>query len=148
MKDSNLIYRLLVTVSVLLIVASAVKILFFSDDRAVQPEYVDRPLTNVEMYGDRLNLGEVPTDSVVTQNVLIVNKGPEPLYVQFVDPDCNCTGYVLSPSDHAAVGDTLSLELNIDMRGKKAGRFMLNTIVGMNTEEHLHRIAIEGDVIK
>ena len=71
----------------------------------------------------------------------------ETLYVgEKSSPDCNCTDYTLSKHS-VGIGDTISLSLKINMRNKRQGRFMLNTIVGLNTKQRLYHILVVGNVI-
>ena len=76
----------------------------------------------------------------------IINTGTDSLKVLFVSPDCNCTDYTLSKHS-VGIGDTISLSLKINMRNKRQGRFMLNTIVGLNTKQRLYHILVVGNVI-
>ena len=141
-------FWVVVAVSSVLILASIVKLLSSGKDGKLDSPSAEWPLTSVEVVNDRLDLGPVPSDTVVFHEVLLVNSGTDSLRVEFVDPDCNCTGYTLTPCSVAATGDSLRLTLEVDMHKKQIGKFMLNTVVGMNTEKHLHRIVILGDVIK
>lgn len=148
MADTGKIYSVLITVSVLLILASGLKLILSHAGNGTETAADPTALTSVRLIGDRQDIGTVNSDMIISRDVIIINEGPEMLKVEFVDPDCNCTGYTLTPANEAAIGDSLKLTLTIDMEHKKVGKFMLNTVVGMNTADRLHRIAIEGEIIK
>lgn len=64
----------------------------------------------------------------------------------FVHPDCNCTGYKLS-QDVCAKNDSIQVVIDIDMHNKRLGKFMLTTIVALNTEQKLYRLCVEGEIV-
>lgn len=103
-------------------------------------------LTDVKCDFDASDIGDVPSDTIVTLNYKIKNVGTDSLHVLFVSPDCNCTGFSLSKQS-AGVGDSIILSLEIDMKNKRKGRFMLNTVVGLNTKQRLYRVSVEGSVL-
>lgn len=84
-------------------------------------------------------------DTVISRDYVIRNLGNDTLNVLFVSPDCNCTGYKLS-SPAVLPGDSIILSMDIDMHHKRIGKFMINTILALNTEKRLYRIKIEGEV--
>lgn len=102
-------------------------------------------LTTVDFSEVNEQLGMIDSDTTITRSYSICNIGNDSLYVLFVAPDCNCTGYHLS-ENKVAPNDTINITIDIDMREKHKGKFMLNTIVGLNTQKRLYRICIEGDV--
>ena len=102
-------------------------------------------LTTVSFDEVREQLGPVKADTTVVRTYTIVNTGEDSLHVLGVSPDCNCTGYQLS-ANAVAPGDSIQLTIEIDMRNKKHGRFMLSTVVALNTSQRLHHVSIEGQV--
>lgn len=92
------------------------------------------------------DIGEIKSDTTVSFRYVFKNIGTDTLHVIFVKPDCNCTGYQLS-SNKAAANDSIVLSIDIDMRNKHKGKFMLNTVVKLNTEQKLYGIRVIGDVI-
>ena len=106
----------------------------------------DYALTSVIFDNQREDLGQIISDTIVSRTYCVKNIGTDTLHVLFISPDCNCTGYKFS-DNKAAPGDSLTLRIDIDMRNKHLGMFMLNTVVGLNTKEHLYGICITGEVI-
>lgn len=102
-------------------------------------------LTDAVCNFDKRDIGAVISDTTLSFDYKMINTGADSLHVLFISPDCNCTGYRLSKSD-VGIGDSISLKLYIDMRNKHKGKFMLNTVVGLNTRQKLYRIVIEGNV--
>lgn len=102
-------------------------------------------LTDAACNFDKRDIGAVISDTTLSFDYKIINTGTDSLLVLFVSPDCNCTGYRLS-KDGVGIGDSISLKLYADLRNKHKGKFMLNTVVGLNTQQKLYRIAIEGNV--
>lgn len=107
--------------------------------------------TNVALtetdFGDvKDTLPSVKGDTLITRKYTIRNTGIDTLRILFVSPDCNCTGYTLSVP-YAVPGDSMELGLEVDMSKKHIGRYMLNTVVGINTEKRLYRIRMEGEVL-
>ena len=73
------------------------------------------------------------------------NTGADSLRVLFINPDCNCTSYKFS-SMKVPANDSIVLTLDIDMRNKHRGNFMLSTVVALNTEQRLYGIRVTGEV--
>lgn len=94
----------------------------------------------------KINLGKVKSDTILSFSYHLINVGQNSLHIISVTPDCNCTGYSLSKSV-ADVGDSINLKLNVDMKNKHKGKFMLNTVVELNTRQRLYHILIEGERI-
>lgn len=102
-------------------------------------------ITSTDFSNVKDDIGLVISDTIVTCHCIMHNNGERNLRVLFVSPDCNCTEYRLS-KNIAVPGDSIILSLVMDMRKKHKGKFMLNTVVGLNTRQRLHRISIEGEV--
>lgn len=103
-------------------------------------------MTTVLCNFDKKDIGTVKSDTTLSFIYRMQNTGKDSLRVLYVSPDCNCTGYKLSKRI-AGVGDSIMLTLNVDMRNKHDGRFMLSTVVGLNTEQREHIIIVEGNVV-
>ena len=107
-------------------------------------------IENAYFLGDevrkKINLGKVKSDTILSFSYHLINVGQNSLHIISVTPDCNCTGYSLSKSV-ADVGDSINLKLNVDMKNKHKGKFMLNTVVELNTRQRLYHILIEGERI-
>lgn len=103
-------------------------------------------VTEVACDFEKFDIGDVSSDTIVTLNYTMKNVGEDSLHVLFVSPDCNCTGFRLSRQS-AGIGDSIILSLDVDMKNKRKGIFMLNTVVGLNTKQRLYRISVEGNVL-
>ena len=103
-------------------------------------------ITEVSCNFKKINLGKVKSDTILSFSYHLINVGQNSLQIISVTPDCNCTGYSLSKSV-ADVGDSINLKLNVDMKNKHKGKFMLNTVVELNTRQRLYHILIEGERI-
>lgn len=103
-------------------------------------------ITEVSCNFKKINLGKVKSDTILSFSYHLINVGQNSLQIISVTPDCNCTGYSLSKSV-ADVGDSINLKLNVDMKNKHKGKFMLNTVVELNTKQRLYHILIEGERI-
>lgn len=104
------------------------------------------PLTSVDFSGKREYLGSFSNDTTIWRSYIFKNVGDDSLHVLFVNPDCNCTSYHLSDTK-VGKGDSIRLNIEIDMRKKQIGRFMLNTVVGLNTKHKLYNICVEGEIV-
>ena len=102
-------------------------------------------LTHSDFRDVKEQISPVCQDTVISRDYVIRNLGNDTLNVLFVSPDCNCTGYKLS-SPAVLPGDSIILSMDIDMHHKRIGKFMINTILALNTEKRLYRIKIEGEV--
>ena len=117
---------------------------FTNNDTKLQDEKKD--ITEASCDFKKINLGKVKSDTTLSFSYHIKNTGDNSLHVISVTPDCNCTGYSLSK--HVAdIGDSITLILNLDMKNKHTGNFMLNTVVELNTKQRLYHILIEGEKI-
>ena len=103
-------------------------------------------LTKTDFADVKDTIPPVKQDTSINRVYEIRNIGFDTLKILFVSPDCNCTGYTLS-SHYAAPGKSVELGLEIDMKNKHIGKYMLNTVVGMNTEKRLYRIQMKGEVL-
>lgn len=107
-------------------------------------EIKNDPLTMVDFDEGIINVGDIPRDTIIHHGWVFRNIGEKPLIVYFVSPDCNCTDYAVSKKV-ALPGDTLQIRLTVDTKNKK-NRFMLNTVVRMNTEKGLYVLRLEGNI--
>ena len=141
----NGISLLFISVAIVLTIQSA---FLWGRKEEIESTIQERPITLSETdFNDvRDSLPSLRRDTVLKRKYQIVNKGADTLKVLFVSPDCNCTGYSLS-SGYAVPNDSVELELEIDMRMKNVGKYMLNTVIGMNTEKRFYRIKLEGEVL-
>ena len=103
-------------------------------------------LTSVFIDDKMINVGELSSDTLISRNYIMKNIGIDTLYIYSVNPDCNCTGYSLS-SNFALPGDSIIINIAVDTRKKKKGRFMLNTVVEANTDKRFYKLRLSGTVL-
>lgn len=141
------VYKACLVISLVLCAISIILLAhkYFSYNKTVGEAEV-YPNTTVECDLKHRDIGEIKSDTTVSFRYVFKNVGTNTLHVIFVKPDCNCTGYKLS-SNKAAANDSIVLSIDIDMRNKHKGKFMLNTVVKLNTEQKLYGIRVTGDVI-
>lgn len=146
-KTMMVLSAVLITVSIVLIVIS-INILMSKRQHKENSSFRDGvyDLTTVYFNDSTDDIGKIISDTVITRDYIIKNTGTDSLHVLFVSPDCNCTGYRLS-SESVSSLDSIILSMDIDMRNKLEGEFMLNTVVGLNTQKKLYRICLKGEVI-
>ena len=101
--------------------------------------------TTVECNLDAKDIGVVKSDTTVSFKYVFKNTGNDSLRVLFINPDCNCTSYEFS-SWKVSANDSIVLTLEINMRNKRKGKFMLGTVVALNTEQRLYGIRVTGEV--
>lgn len=134
---------LLIVTAVFLILFAFEEIQSFSPQKNYVPNY---PLTEVEVNMAQTDIGKIVSDTTIRVLYSFTNVGRDSLHVLFVHPDCNCTGYKLS-QDVCAKNDSIQVVIDIDMHNKRLGKFMLTTIVALNTEQKLYRLCVEGDIV-
>lgn len=135
-----------VSTIIFIVLTMLVAICKYVEYRKMINNHVERSTTDVWTNFGKIDIGQVKSDTVLSFNYKMINIGQDTLQVLFISPDCNCTYYNISQKK-AVVGDSIMLKLKIDMRNKQKGRFMLNTIVGLNTNQRLYTIIVEGDVL-
>lgn len=134
---------LLIVTAVFLVLFAFEEIQSFSPQKNYVPNY---PLTEVEVNMAQTDIGKIVSDTTIRVLYSFTNVGRDSLHVLFVHPDCNCTGYKLS-QDVCAKNDSIQVVIDIDMHNKRLGKFMLTTIVALNTEQKLYRLCVEGDIV-
>ncbi|ALO15359.1 hypothetical protein L21SP5_01717 [Salinivirga cyanobacteriivorans] len=90
------------------------------------------------------DFGVLPQDTTVSAEFYFKNTGKNKLIVDYVNPDCTCTGYEVS-KDTIAVGDSAFIRLDFNTK-HKYGKQKIYTIVSMNTQEELYKLMFTADV--
>jgi hypothetical protein len=115
-------------------------------EQLVSSEEYTNPLTTIAFDEKLIDAGDLPADTTIYQAYVLRNTGDKPLIVYNVAPDCNCTDYSLSQKI-ALPGDSITVNLTVEMKNKKTGMFMVNTVVKVNTEKQLYLLRLNGNVI-
>ena len=104
-------------------------------------------LTEIDFDEMLIDVGEISNDTIIYQSYTLRNSGAHPLIVYHVDPDCNCTNFEISKG-MAMPNDSITINLTVDTKNKQIGRFMLNTVVQVNTKKQFYLLKLIGEVIK
>ncbi len=104
------------------------------------------PLTEVRIKNKVVNLNAVRTGEKVTARYVLYNTGNNPLFIEYVNPDCSCTGYEVSDSI-TFPGDSLQIMLKFDTTGKAGINFM-SAVVKANTSTALYKLSFVVDVLE
>jgi hypothetical protein len=86
------------------------------------------------------NFGYVPYGKVITHRATFVNHTDSLLHVLQASPKCGCTRLVL-PQTAASTGETLSVEINLDLAKTAAGEFVKSPEIQIS-DPAMNRVAI------
>ena len=93
---------------------------------------------------------QLPLTEVRIKNKVVklnaVRTGNNPLFIEYVNPDCSCTGYEVSDSI-TFPGDSLQIMLKFDTTGKAGINFM-SAVVKANTSTALYKLSFVIDVLE
>lgn len=135
----------------LLIMAAGVVYLLFGIYRLCMSssgEEAPLPLTSVRINPSNVNIGEIPSDTIVESQFVIYNTGNRELVIQGMYPDCTCTSFEVSQKS-VAPGDSAVLNLAVDMKNKYGDESVKATLV-LNTKERHHQVSMHfwvlGDI--
>lgn len=98
----------------------------------------ERPLTELKIKEKVIKLKSVKAGEIATANYILYNIGKNPLVIDYVNPDCNCTSCEISDSI-TAPGDSMQITLKFNSEGK-AGTNFLNTVMKVNTPTELYKL--------
>ena len=146
----NIVCYTLITASLIVITRSLLSKPKKQNQRTWQYEEVTKsndPLTEVDFDETLIDVGTISNDTTIYQSYTLRNTGAHPLIVYQVSPDCNCTNYEISKGI-AMPNDSIIILLTVDTQGKHVGKFMLNTVLQVNTQRQLYRLRLVGDIVK
>ena len=101
-------------------------------------------LTKVSFINKYQDFGILSNDTTVSAKFHFKNTGKNKLIVDYVDPDCTCTGYRIN-KDTVETGDSAFIRLDFNTK-HKYGKQKIYTIVSMNTQEKLYKLMFTADV--
>ncbi|WP_276786296.1 DUF1573 domain-containing protein [Paraprevotella xylaniphila] len=104
------------------------------------------PLTNLRIKEKIIKLNAVKAGEMATACYTLYNTGKNPLFVEYVHPDCSCTGYEVNDS-LAIPGDSLQIVLKFNTKGKVGVNFM-NAVVRANTSTALYKLGFVVNVLE
>lgn len=117
----------------------------FSSGHQAVSENNSKNKTTIRIIEPVINVGKVRTDTIVSVSFRIANTGQNPLYINYINPDCMCTSYDYT-CDTISTGDTLRVNLHVNTKDKY-GEQKLVTIVKLNTEEKMHKLTLKMEVV-
>lgn len=106
---------------------------------------VPNALTEVEFTTKRHDFGVLTSDTLVEVVFPFKNIGENDLIVDYVDPDCTCTGYELS-ADTILPGDSATIKIKFNTK-HKYGEQKIYVVVSLNTEIELYKLMFIANVI-
>ncbi|NER08674.1 MAG: DUF1573 domain-containing protein [Okeania sp. SIO3C4] len=102
-------------------------------------------LTEIEFKDKIFDFGEVQEDSLLIHRYYFKNVGNEKLIIDYVNPDCTCTGFTLS-NDTIMPMDSAYVELKYDTKDRY-GKQKLFATMKANTETKMYAIILKANVI-
>lgn len=102
------------------------------------------PLTNLRIKNKIIKLDGIKEGVLTNARYIIYNTGSNPLFIEYVNPDCSCTGYEVSDSI-TYPGDSLEIVLKFNSAGKIGANFM-NAVVKANTPVALYKLSFMVNV--
>lgn len=102
------------------------------------------PITDMKVVNQVINFGSVPEDTVLKAIYTVVNTGEHPLYIEYINPDCNCTGVEYS-KEAIPPKDSIKVSLLLDTKGKN-GVQILHSVIKANTHDPMRRITMKVKV--
>ena len=82
----------------------------------------EQPLTELKIKEKVIKLKSVKAGEIATANYILYNIGKNPLVIDYVNPDCNCTSCEISDSI-TAPGDSMQITLKFNLKEKPAQTF-------------------------
>lgn len=104
------------------------------------------PLTDLRIKEKIIKLNAVRAREMATARYTLYNIGKNPLHIEYVHPDCSCTGYEVSDSTVVS-GDSLQIVLKFNTEGKGGVNFM-NAVVKANTSIALYKLGFVVNVLE
>lgn len=101
-------------------------------------------LTDLKFVQRRVDFGVVTKDTILCARYDFINTGKDSLIINYVAPDCSCTGYELSKKE-IAPNDSAYILLKLSTKDK-AGPVEIYSTVAANTQTKLYSLQILADV--
>ncbi|MDO5979427.1 DUF1573 domain-containing protein [Flavivirga spongiicola] len=92
-----------------------------------------------------INLGTIPKgDSTVKGRYTFKNIGEAPLFIEYINPDCVCTGYEHT-KDSVAIGGEGYIDLTFNIKDR-VGSQKLYAMLKANTKEKFYKLTLKLDI--
>lgn len=102
-------------------------------------------LTEMKFLNKKYDFGNVSSDTLLTARFDFINIGDNDLIIDYVNPDCTCTGYFLR-NDTIAPGDSAYIELELATKNKY-GEQKIYTTVRANTFTRFYKLTLTANVM-
>ncbi len=102
-------------------------------------------LSDLKIPVRRVDVGNVEPDKTISGVYSIVNTGPIDLIIEYVNPDCTCTGFTLSKKQ-IPPGDSARLVLNMSTKDKE-GEVAVHATISANTMTRLYQVSLLANVL-
>lgn len=116
-----------------------------SVNEKMETDTLQQNVTVVEFDNLVFDFGKVKNDTMIHAKYYYKNTGENVLEIEFVNPDCGCTDYVIS-SNSLLPGESGYIELQLDTK-EKFGIQKIYAIVKLNSEQRFHKLLLTGEVI-
>lgn len=116
---------------------TSVSLMHFRENKEL---YATMPVTSMMIRDLNPNEQDLSQDDTLNAEYSLINTGEDTLFILNVNPDCICTDYSLS-SEFASPGDSISLELMVDLENKY-GENLVHVVIEANTEKRMEMIRL------
>ncbi|MCX6327671.1 MAG: DUF1573 domain-containing protein [Bacteroidia bacterium] len=130
----------------LIILLLCTSIFSCSNKKNIQQSSQQRELADLAFKIKFYDFGNVSNDTILFAKYFFKNIGKNNLIINYVDPDCTCTGYSLS-NDTISPGDSAFIELKFKTENK-FGKQKIYTTVCANTETKMYSLILKANVIE
>jgi hypothetical protein len=93
----------------------------------------------------RVDVGKARKDSSVIGKYYFTNTGNKKLVIDYVNPDCSCTGFYLTKQE-IEPGDSSCLVLKMSTKNKQ-GEIQINATISANTPTHFYKVSLLAEVL-
>lgn len=93
----------------------------------------------------KIDLGKVKSNATVQGIYSLHNSGETLLKIEYINPDCTCTGFSLSKKE-IEPGDSAILILKMSTKNKE-GDTKVHATISANTETRLYQVILTATVI-
>lgn len=138
----RIFFRVLFGVSVLYSCTQKMEEAQDSQKERLSSTALDSIQPTVIRYDSIIDLGEVK--NIAEGEFIIVNEGPNPLHVAAISPSCGCTTATKAPKKPIAIGDSLKIDIKVDVDRVEEGEFEKTVTVLSNSQERVLFLRIIG----
>jgi hypothetical protein len=104
-------------------------------------------LTTIKFEKKVIDLGNFfEGDSILVANYIFKNTGKNPLLIEYVNPECTCTGYTFT-KDTIFENKEGFINLTYNIK-KRIGKQKLYAIVKTNTNAKFHKLILKLNVLE